>query len=150
MVNPQKAFYVFLLFTLRLSLKQIVGDDKEGKKALKCLQDSKFFLCRITKKDSQLQNQISETDENSTKEINQPSTLSWYQRLAEGKLGASDKTRSKSNASSIISHFQVSSFSQVKMVIEDLNGVSYRRSTFVQSQEKHSETLPLPSHNKSS
>lgn len=58
--------------------------------------------------------------------------LAWYTKLAEGTLGEESSIGKRKETGDI--HFTVSDMIELKWVLEDLNGVSYRRSTFIRGQ----------------
>lgn len=59
--------------------------------------------------------------------------VSWLNKLSEGTLHKDDYVEVTGEGSNI--HFKVADMTELKWVIEDLNGTSYRRNTFVLASE---------------
>lgn len=71
------------------------------------------------------------------------SILSWYKKLADGTLHLEKQKLQHQDVPFV--HYTVSDMTELKWVIEDLNGVSYRQSTFVRGQDKsgHSPAIVM-------
>eukprot|EP00897_Mesotaenium_endlicherianum_P002922 jgi/Mesen1/2658/ME000167S01807 len=78
------------------------------------------------------QSTSSRRDEAGTGRGEKGGVLEWYRKLSEGTLHV-EKGASSSSKGPLI-HFTVGDMTELKWVIEDLNGVSYRRSTFLRSK----------------
>ncbi len=85
----------------------------------------------------------------------QKGLVSWFSRLAEGTLHVDEHSKAGVHFSQGDVHFSISDMVELKWVIEDLNGVSYRKSTLVtgfqeanqgvkQWQLNHSNPVPSP------
>ncbi len=61
----------------------------------------------------------------------QKGLVSWFSRLAEGTLHVDEHSKAGVHISQGDVHFSISDMVELKWVIEDLNGISYRKSTLV-------------------
>lgn len=114
----------------------VIGDGAEGEAALRATEDSGFFVCRINNSSHENEQQKSVTD---TSEANVKTTVSkkgivsWFNQLKEGTLHVEEDpdARMRHLFPKGHVHFSVTDMVELKWVIEDLNGVSYRKSTLI-------------------
>ncbi|XP_057826952.2 uncharacterized protein LOC131038524 isoform X2 [Cryptomeria japonica] len=113
----------------------VIADDAQDESLRKAIADSQFFVCKV-------RNLSCPEDVNSTgKELSHVGyskksnhnlgLFKWFKRLSEGTLHEDDVRESDGHNSKYV-HFKVTDMTELKWIIEDMNGVTYRTSTFVQ------------------
>ncbi|XP_057826954.2 uncharacterized protein LOC131038524 isoform X4 [Cryptomeria japonica] len=114
---------------------EVIADDAQDESLRKAIADSQFFVCKV-------RNLSCPEDVNSTgKELSHVGyskksnhnlgLFKWFKRLSEGTLHEDDVRESDGHNSKYV-HFKVTDMTELKWIIEDMNGVTYRTSTFVQ------------------
>lgn len=135
---------------------QVLGEDHNSQALITKAGDLGFFVCKVkgARFDGEAQGLLapqttrsSEYGDNSIVSLDTQLAVSsvkaelklnrglrtWFQRLSAGTLDVEDQVQVV--ASNGI-HFTVADMIELKWVIEDLNGVSYRRSTMIQGFEE--------------
>ena len=140
---------------------QVVGPGKSGLEIRKAAANLGFFVCKLNTSHSHSQDTTSETsdlsvgekknatrssgrglDENSDKSRDKNGLLGWYSRLAEGTLHVENDSGNGTKESIADVHFSVAELRELKLILEDLNGISYRKSVFVRNQDKREALTP--------
>ncbi|KAG0592289.1 hypothetical protein KC19_1G239600 [Ceratodon purpureus] len=117
----------------------VIGGGAQGEAALAATEDSGFFVCRVN--NSSHENEVQIQDKSSTEtaettaktEASKKGIVSWFNQLKEGTLHVEENHDSRLGHLFPKGHvhFSVTDMVELKWVIEDLNGVSYRKSTLI-------------------
>ncbi|CAK9227269.1 unnamed protein product [Sphagnum troendelagicum] len=123
-----------------LSSKQVmvvIGGGQQSEATLRAVGDSGFFVCRVNNRSIEEEKAgnkdsfIRGVDLENKGSQYQKGLVSWFSRLAEGTLHVDEHSKAGVHISQGDVHFSISDMVELKWVIEDLNGISYRKSTLV-------------------
>ncbi|XP_024377896.1 uncharacterized protein [Physcomitrium patens] len=114
----------------------VIGSGAPGKAALAATEDSGFFVCQVNNsphEDKQEQNITETLGTNAKSSVQKKGLVSWFNQLKEGTLHVDEDNDSRMRHLFPKGHihFSVTDMVELKWVIEDLNGVSYRKSTLI-------------------
>ncbi|XP_002991578.2 uncharacterized protein LOC9631906 [Selaginella moellendorffii] len=111
----------------RLPAKRVLlvvgANGSESEELLKVAADKGYFVCRV----QSTSNSQGESKDSKPESQKRWGLTSWFNHLAEGTLHIEEQRNHEKD----IVHFRVMDMTELKWVIEDLNGVSYRTSTMV-------------------
>eukprot|EP00252_Welwitschia_mirabilis_P028083 TRINITY_DN9972_c0_g1_i1.p1 TRINITY_DN9972_c0_g1~~TRINITY_DN9972_c0_g1_i1.p1 ORF type:complete len:211 (-),score=23.99 TRINITY_DN9972_c0_g1_i1:87-719(-) len=115
----------------------VIGDSAQDKGLYKAIEGSQHFICKVGKLPTSQGKDVENNHSHCCGKVERTSSvqglLDWFKRLSDGKLhehGAEDHFRNVSRDRAI--HFNVRDMTELKWIIEDLNGISYRSTTFIQ------------------
>ena len=141
----------------------MVGPGKSGLDIRKAAANLGFFVCKLN--GSHSHGHVSDTasgasdstlgentnaagstsrdsDKNSDKSREKNGLLGWYSRLAEGTLHVENESGNGTKETIADVHFNVAELRELKLLLEDLNGISYRKSVFIRNQDKREALTP--------
>lgn len=134
----------FLCFILLVSLRsrsvpcwwlnQIqVCEDRHWFFVINCDLRGKGWLLWLSEQDKQEQNITETLGTNAKSSVQKKGLVSWFNQLKEGTLHVDEDNDSRMRHLFPKGHihFSVTDMVELKWVIEDLNGVSYRKSTLI-------------------
>jgi hypothetical protein len=116
---------------------QVIGGGQQSEATLRAVGDSGFFVCRVNNRSIEEEKAgnkdsfIRGVDLENKGSQSQKGLVSWFSRLAEGTLHVDEHSKAGVHISQGDVHFSISDMVELKWVIEDLNGISYRKSTLV-------------------
>ncbi|XP_057834410.1 uncharacterized protein LOC131044940 isoform X1 [Cryptomeria japonica] len=113
----------------------VIGDDEQDESLCKVIAGSQLFVCKVRnlsypKYVNSTQKELSDVVHSKKSNYNR-GLFKWFRRLSEGTLHG-DGARESGGHNSKDVHFEVTDMTGLKRIIEDMNGVSYRMSTFIQ------------------
>lgn len=116
----------------------VIGDSAHDEALQKAILGSQVFVCKVRNpscpEDSFYGHNVSVSHARHLKggELNR-GLFNWFKRLYEGTLHENGVVgRAEHNSKDKAVYFKVIDMTQLKWIIEDMNGVSYKSSTFVQ------------------
>lgn len=113
----------------------VLADNAQDEPLRKAIADSQFFVCKVRNLSypedvNSTENDVSRVGY-SRKSNHNLGLFNWFKKLSEGTLHEDDVRECGEHSSKDV-HFKVTDMTELKWIIEDMNGVSYRMSTFVQ------------------
>ncbi|XP_057834420.1 uncharacterized protein LOC131044940 isoform X2 [Cryptomeria japonica] len=133
--TSQKAWRVTPNSAALLLYLEVIGDDEQDESLCKVIAGSQLFVCKVRnlsypKYVNSTQKELSDVVHSKKSNYNR-GLFKWFRRLSEGTLHG-DGARESGGHNSKDVHFEVTDMTGLKRIIEDMNGVSYRMSTFIQ------------------
>ena len=145
-----------------LLLLQVIGPGKSGLEIRKAAANLGFFVCELKSSHThtphnalessgllpgESESELGSTSLDSRKKSDigrdRNGLLGWYSRLAEGTLHVDNEFGNGTKETIADVHFSVGEVRELKLILEDLNGVSYRKSVFVRNQDKREALTPV-------